>query len=109
VQTHRPSAKTLGIAILVSLAVVGSVSAWSVSAVRVYQTEAREYREAHSGAKIVGKTPREIVKLYGEPYHVSRGSNGKIDIIMYKDVKHGQYCCITVENELAVGVSFSGQ
>jgi hypothetical protein len=68
----------------------------------------QEYRDAHSTDKIVGKTPEEIIKAYGEPY--GRHSAGdQINFIMYRDGKHGQYCGIDFENGVAVRVSFWGQ
>jgi hypothetical protein len=69
----------------------------------------REYQAAHSAAKVVGKTAEQIVSMYGPPYAMERGEDGKAIAIMYKDVKHGQYCGIHFEKGLAVGVSFWGQ
>ena len=82
---------------------------WLVNEIKIFKSGAREYQDTHSAAKIVGKTAEEIVALYGEPVTINRDAIGTPDLIIYKDVKHGQYCSIGLKDGVAVSVSFHGQ
>jgi hypothetical protein len=106
-QSQRSPTRTLVIAVIV-LAVGGGVL-WVTNTVRVVRAEAREWREEHSEAKIVGKTADDIIATFGTPYAAERGPNGKPTVILYKQVKHGQYCGIAIRDGVAVSVSFSFQ
>jgi len=73
------------------------------------RAEIRKYRDEHSAARIVGKTSEEIISIYGKPYSASKGSDGKPELIMYKQVEHGQYCTIVLKEGIATGVYFDFQ
>lgn len=88
---------------------VGAGALWVTNRVRVARLEVEEYREAHSEAKIVGKTANEIIAMYGKPYASERGPDGTFVFIMYKQVEHGQYCGIALKGGVAVNVSFDFQ
>ena len=92
-----------------ALAIVGCGVLWVTYQVRNSRAEIREYQEAHSDAKIVGKRASEIIAMYGEPYAGERGSDGEYVFIMYKQVKQGQYCGIVIKDGVAAEVSFWGQ
>ncbi len=88
-------------------ALVGGVL-WLANGLRVMRAETHEWREAHSEAKIVGKTADEIIAMYGEPYFPpTRGPDGTRVFITYKWRVH--YCVIALKDEVAVGVTFSLQ
>jgi hypothetical protein len=89
------------------LAVFGAF--WVRNAVRGYQAEAQQWRDAHASSKIVGMSPDGIVREYGKPFSISRADDGAVQLIVYKDVPHGQYCGIEVEGGVARRVSFWGQ
>jgi hypothetical protein len=109
-QPERPSTRRFGLIVaVVVVAIIAGGVLWLANAVRTARAETREYREQHSEAKIVGKTADEIIAMFGEPYAAERGSDGKAVFIMYKQVKHGQYCGIALKDGVAVNVSFSFQ
>ncbi|MDQ3439628.1 MAG: hypothetical protein M3478_04700 [Planctomycetota bacterium] len=83
--------------------------AWVANDIRRDRSEVRGYREERSEANIIGRTADQIVATYGKPYHVERGTDGQPIFIMYKQVKHGQYCGIMLKDGVAVRVSFSFQ
>lgn len=91
------------------LTVGGGGVLWLANAVRAARAEAAEWREERSEVKIVGKTADEIIAMFGKPYSEKRGPDRKPAFIMYKQVKHGQYCGIAFKDGFAVNVSFSFQ
>ena len=95
--------------IVILLLAVGGGVRWLTNAARVVRAETREWRDQRSEARIVGKTADEIVAAFGKPYATERGPDGKPAFIMYKQVKHGQYCGIAIKDGVAVNVSFSFQ
>jgi hypothetical protein len=106
-QPKRSSTRRFVIIVaVVIVAVVGGGVLWIANAVRVARAETRAYREQHSETKIVGKTADEIIAMYGEPYTGERGPDGEPVFIMYKQVKHGQYCGIDFKDGLATKASF---
>lgn len=88
---------------------VGGVVLSLANAVRVARIEARQWREERSAAKIVGKTADEVVATFGTPYAAERGPDGEPALIVYKQVKHGQYCGIAIKGGMAADVSCSFQ
>src|SRR3954470_16334302 len=68
---------------------------WVRNAVRGYQAEAQQWRDVHAESRIVGKTTDEILREFGKPD--ARKDDGAVQLIVYKDVPHGQYCGIEVE------------
>jgi hypothetical protein len=82
---------------------------WVRNAVRGYQAEAQQWRDAHAESKIVGKTADEILREFGKPLNVARSDDGATRQILYKDPPHGQYCGIELEGGVARKVSFWGQ
>src|SRR4051812_17841959 len=82
---------------------------WVRNAVRGYQADAQQWRDAYTTSKVVGKTADEIVREFGKPFKVARTDDGAARQIIYKDAPHGQYCGIELEAGLAVRVSFWGQ
>ena len=105
-RSERLPTRRLVLAVIV-LAAGGAL--WLTHAVDVARAEAREWREERGEAKIVGKRADEIIATFGTPYAVDRGPEGKPAFILYKQVKHGQYCCIAIKDGVAVSVSFSFQ
>jgi hypothetical protein len=106
----RSTTRKIGIIVaVVVVAIVGGGVFWIANAVRTARAETREYREQHSESRTVGKTADEIIATYGRPCAAERGSDGKPVFIMYKQVKHGQYCGISLKDGVAVRVSFSSQ
>ncbi len=89
----------------VVIAIIGGVS-WIASGILAVQADVRQFREEHSEAKLSGKTADEIVAMYGKPFVSENEDNGKTSLIMYKQVKHGQYCGIHFKDGVAVRVVF---
>ena len=104
-----PTRRLVSAVVVIALLAVGGGVLWLTHAVRVARAEAREWREQRGEAKIVGKTADEIVATFGTPYAAERGPDGKPAFIMYKQVKHGQYCGIAIKDGVAVNVSYSFQ
>jgi hypothetical protein len=69
----------------------------------------KEYQDAHSAAKIIGKSVDEITSMYGKPYYVQSIAGGAPVEIVYKDVSHAQYCGIEIHNGIATKVIFWSQ
>jgi hypothetical protein len=82
---------------------------WVRNAVRGYQAEAQQWRDVHDSSKIVDRSADDIVREYGKPFSIKRADDGAVQLIVYKDAPHGQYCGIEVEGGVARRVSFWGQ
>lgn len=82
---------------------------WVRNAVRGYQVDAQQWRDAHTPSRIVGKSTDDIVREYGKPFSITRSDNGAVRLIVYKDAAHGQYCGIELEGGIARRASFWGQ
>ena len=106
---HSSARRLVLAAIVLVLLTIGGGVLWLANAVHVARAETRAWREERSEAKIVGKTSDEIIAMYGKPYSAERGSNGGYTFIMYKQVKHGQYCGIVMKDDVAVKVGFDFQ
>src|SRR5688500_1511252 len=106
---RSPTQRLVLTAIVLVLLAVGGGVLLLANAVHVARAEARKWREQRSEARIVGKTADEIIATFGTPYAAERGPDGKPAFIMYKQVKHGQYCGIAIKDGVAMNVSFSFQ
>lgn len=106
---RSPSRRLALIVIVIALAAAGGGIGWVAGAVRSHRAEIQEFRNAHSEARIVGKTADEITSAHGTPYAAMRGRDGRLEFILYKQVKHGQYCGIVFKDGVAVEVSFGFQ
>lgn len=99
---------SLAVTLVLLTVVAGGGVTWVACVVRTHRAEVSQFREEHSAARIVGKTAEEIIAVYGQPYW-QRGPDGNPEAIVYKQLKHGQYCDIELVDGVAVGVYFSFQ
>ncbi len=95
--------------VAIIIAFMTALTIWLGIILHRAKVEAVEWQDAHSAAKIVGKTADQIVAIYGKPDSSERGPDGKLDNITYKDARGGQDCGISIQNAVATDVYFWAQ
>ena len=67
------------------------------------------FHDAHSEARLRGKTVEEVMAMCGQPHVMQRGGDGKLAFITYKNGEREEYCEISFDKGGAAGVSLSGE
>ncbi len=106
------SRKPIRIVIAIAILLCGSGIVWLAHQVQVNRTdtaEIRQYKQEHSSDRIVGKTPDEVVAMFGEPHLQQRDAGGKTTLMTYRESTRGLRCEIVFLNGVATRVSFHAQ
>ena len=74
--------------------------------VQVWRYQVAQWKKAHRPELVMSMTPDQVISTFGPPYFQSKASDGSIDVITYKDLRHGIFCFVWFKEGTVQKVSF---